>query len=84
MFKLCASPINTFVQQHCEINNFVNTEQGGKQGVWGCLEQLLINKTEWSKWGKTKSPKSSHCMARLLESIWLSPSQMVDQIFKTW
>ena len=46
LFKLYASSINTFVKQHCEINNFVNTEQGGKQGVWGCLEQLLINKTE--------------------------------------
>ena len=28
------------------MNNIVTTEQaGGKRGVWGCLEQLLINKT---------------------------------------
>ena len=46
MFKLYTSCINTFVQQHCEMNNIVTTEQaGGKRGVWGCLEQLLINKT---------------------------------------
>ena len=46
MFKLYTSCINTFVQQRCEVNNIVTTEQaGGKQGVWGCLEQLLINKT---------------------------------------
>ena len=45
MFKLNTSCINTFVQQHCEINNIVTTEQaGGKRGVWGCIEQLLINK----------------------------------------
>ena len=46
MFKLYTSCINTFVQQHGEMNNIVTTEQaGGKSGVWGCLEQLLINKT---------------------------------------
>ena len=46
MFKLYTGHINTFVQEHCEINNIVTTEQaGGKRGVWGCLEQLLIHKT---------------------------------------
>ena len=41
MFKLYTSYINTFVQQHCEINIIVTTEQaGGKRGVWGCLEQF--------------------------------------------
>ena len=46
MFKLYTSCIDTFVQQHCEINTIITTEQaGGKRGVSGCLEQLLINKT---------------------------------------
>ena len=46
IFELYTSCINTFVQQDFEINNIVNNEQaGGKRGVWGYLEQLLINKT---------------------------------------
>ena len=46
MFKLYTSCINTFVQQSCEMINIVTTEQtGGKRGICGCLEQLLINKT---------------------------------------
>ena len=46
MFKLYTSCINTFLQEHCEINDIVTTEQvGGNWDVWGCLEQLLINKS---------------------------------------
>ena len=38
--------MNQLLQHHCDINNIVTTEQaGGKKDVWGCLEQLLINKT---------------------------------------
>ena len=37
MLKLHTSCINTFMQEHCEINNIVTTEQAGdKRGVWGC------------------------------------------------
>ena len=46
MFKLYTRCINTFFQHHCEINNIIASEQGaGKRVVWGCVEQLLINKT---------------------------------------
>ena len=38
--------MNQFLQDHCQCNYVVTTEQaGGKKEVWGCLEQLLINKT---------------------------------------
>ena len=38
--------MNQLLQHHCDINNIVTIEQaGGKKDVWGCLEQLLINKT---------------------------------------
>ena len=29
MFKLYINCINTFVQEHCEVNNVVTTEQAG-------------------------------------------------------
>ena len=46
MFKLYTRCINIFFQHHCEINNIITSEQGaGKRVVWGCVEQLLINKT---------------------------------------
>ena len=45
MLKLYTSCINQFLQDHCEINKIVTTEQaGGMKDVWGCLEQLMINK----------------------------------------
>ena len=45
MLKLRTSCINRFLQHHCEINKIITTEQaGGKKDVWGCLEQLMINK----------------------------------------
>ena len=44
--KLCTSCINQFLQDHCDSNKIVTDEQaGGKKKVWGCLEQLIINKT---------------------------------------
>ena len=46
MLKLCTSCMNQLLQHHLDINNIVTNEQaGGKKDVWGCSEQLLINKT---------------------------------------
>ena len=43
--KLYTSSIDQFLQDHCNINKIVTTEKaGGKGDVWGCLEQLMINK----------------------------------------
>ena len=45
MLKLYTSCINQFLQDHCEINKIVTTEQAdGKKDAWGCFEQLMINK----------------------------------------
>ena len=45
MLKLYTSCINRFLQNHCEINKIITAEQaGGKKDVWGCLEQLMVNK----------------------------------------
>ena len=45
MYKLCTSCLNLFIQGHCESKETVTDEQtGGKKGVWGSAEQLVINK----------------------------------------
>ena len=37
--------MNKFLQDYCQRNNIITTEQaGGKKELWGCLEKLLINK----------------------------------------
>ena len=43
MFKY--SCLNIFLTDHCNQNNIITPEQAaGKEGLWGCTEQLLINK----------------------------------------
>ena len=45
-YKLFTGMINSFIIDHCTTNNIIMPEQaGGKQGSWGCTDQLLINKT---------------------------------------
>ena len=76
MFKLYTSCINTFVQQHCEMNNIVTTEQaGGKRGVWGCLEQLLINKTFLNEVKQNR---------RNLVTVWLDYQKAFDSVPHEW
>ena len=46
MYELYTSCLNLFIQDNCESNEIVTGKQaGGKKCVWGCAEQLLINKT---------------------------------------
>ena len=46
MYKLYTSCLNIFLQEHCIRNNTITPEQaGGKPEVWGCIEQLLLNKS---------------------------------------
>ena len=43
--KLYTGILNPFLYDHCSTNNIITVEQaGGKKGVWGCTDQLLINK----------------------------------------
>ena len=45
MYKLYTSCLNSFISDHVYKNNIITQEQtAGKRGVWGTLEQLLINK----------------------------------------
>ena len=43
MFKY--SCLNIFLTDHCNQNNIIILEQAaGKKVLWGCTEQLLVNK----------------------------------------
>ena len=45
ILKLYTGCINQFFQKNCQHNNIRTTEQaGGKNEVWGCFEQLFVNK----------------------------------------
>ena len=45
MYKLYFSCLNSFITDHVYRNNIITQEQAaGKRGMWGTLEQLLINK----------------------------------------
>ena len=44
-YKSYTGILNPFLYDHCSTNNIITVEQaGGKEGVWGCTDQLLINK----------------------------------------
>ena len=44
-YKLYTSLLNTFLEDHCPINNIITVKQaGGRKHSWGCTDQLLINK----------------------------------------
>ena len=46
MDKLYISCFNLFIQDHCESNEIVTDKKAaGRKGVWGCAEQVFINKT---------------------------------------
>ena len=68
MLKLYTSYINQFLEHHCEVNDIVTTEQaGGKKEVWGCPEQLLINKTR--RRGENQPEIARNHVARLPKSF---------------
>ena len=44
-YKLYNSLLNTYLEDHCTINNIITAEQaGGRKHSWGCIDRLLINK----------------------------------------
>ena len=46
MYKIYTSCLNIFLQENCIRNNTITPEQtGGKPKLWGCIEQLLLNKS---------------------------------------
>ena len=76
MYKLSTSCLNLFTQDHCESNEIVTDEQaGGKKGVWGCAEQLLINKIVLKEVKKQR---------RNLITVWLDYAKAFDSVSHSW
>ena len=60
--KLYTSCLNISLQNRCEVNEIITSEQaGGKRGVWGCTEQLPIDKSILSEIRKKRN----------LPTVWL-------------
>ena len=76
VYKLYTSCLNIFLQNHCEVNEIITSEQaGGKRSVWGCTEQLLINKSILSKVRQKK---------RNLLTVWLDYRKAFDSVPHDW
>ena len=74
--KLYTSCINQFLQDHCDSNKIVTDEQaGGKKEVWGCLEQLISNKTILDQVKKNRHS---------LITIWLGYKKAFDSVPHEW
>ena len=76
MYKLYTSCINSFLSDHLLRNNIITPEQaGGKQGVWGTTEQLLINKSILNDARKHRQN---------LITVWLDYRKAFDSFPDTW
>ena len=72
MYKLYKSCINEFLVDHVHKNNIITQEQAaGKKGVWGTVEQLLINKSIM---------KEARSMRRNLVTVWPDYRKPFDSI----
>ena len=62
MYKIYTSCLNSFLYVHCHHHKRIISQQlAGRKGIWGCTEQLLINKSIMSEVGNEK---------RNLAAIW--------------
>ena len=69
MLKLYTSCISQ-LQDHCEINKVITTEQaGGRKDTWGCLKQLMILVEV------IKHNICCHSLVRLPKGIWYVPHE---------
>ena len=76
MYKLFTSCLNLFLTDHVQSNNIITPGQaGGKRGVWGTTEQLLVNKNI------VKEVKS---LRRSLITVWLDYKKAFDSVRHSW
>ena len=68
--------MNIFLTDHCGQNNIITSEQvAGKKGVWGCVEQLLLNKTVLSDVKKKR---------RNIFTVWLDYKKAFHSVPHEW
>ena len=75
-YKLYTSCLNNFLEHHCQTNSIMTTEQaGGKKGILGTREQLLINKSIL---------KEAKTLKRNMYTIWLDYQKAFDSVTHEW
>ena len=76
MYKLFTRCLNLSLTDHVQSNNIITPEQtGGRRGVWGTTEQLLLNKNI------IKEVKS---LRRSLTTVWLDYKKAFDSVPHSW
>ena len=72
MYKLYTRRIDSFLSDHLLQNNIITLEKaGGKQGVWGTTEHLLLNKSILNDARKHR---------RNLITVWLDYRKAFDSV----
>ena len=76
VFKIYTGILAGFINDHCHSNNIIFEEQAAnKRESWGCIDQLLINKTIMDEAVKYK--RSIFC-------IWLDYKKAYDSVPHSW
>ena len=74
--NLKQSILNHFITDHCRENDIISIEQAvGQKGSWGCMDQLLMNKTLMEE--IIKGRKNALC-------IWLDYKKAFDSVPHSW
>ena len=75
-YKIYTSCLNIFLTDHCDQNNIITSEQVAvKKRVWGCVEQLLLNKAVLSEVKKKR---------RNIFTVWLDYKKAFDSVPHEW
>ena len=76
ILRLYKSRIDHFLREHCQRNNIITTEAvGGKNEVWGCFKQLLVNKIILEE-----VTENRHSLIRM----WLDHQRAFDSVPHKW
>ena len=76
MYKIYTVILAEFVTDHCEENKIITEEQAvAKRKSWGCIDQLLINKTVYDD---VKKNRKNLCTA------WLDYKKAYDNVPHSW
>ena len=76
MFKIYSGILASFVNEHCDMNDIIYPEQAAnKPGSWGCIDQLLINKSITEEVKKYR---------RNAAYVWLDYKKAYDSVSHEW
>ena len=72
MMKVCTGCLALLIEEHCVDNNIIFPKRAGaKKGMWGCTDQLLVNKVV------SDEVKEHH---RNLCTVWLYYRKAYDSV----